>query len=102
MPRSVRCRSSIRSSRRNAVHTEEPSDTSISPATWIPALPFGPLVLQGETAYIQAGGGVVYDSDPAAEYEETISKARGLLKAIEIAESSAPPLEEFPQLLHVI
>jgi anthranilate synthase component I len=45
------------------------------------------LVLQGTTAYIQAGGGVVYDSDPGAEYEETISKARGLLKAIEIAES---------------
>jgi anthranilate synthase component 1 len=45
------------------------------------------LVLQGKTAYIQAGGGVVYDSDPATEYEETISKARGLLKAIEIAES---------------
>ena len=30
---------------------------------------------------------MVYDSDPASEYEETISKARGLLKAIEIAES---------------
>jgi anthranilate synthase component 1 len=45
------------------------------------------LVLQGQTAYIQAGGGVVYDSDPATEYEETVSKARGLLKAIEIAES---------------
>ncbi len=45
------------------------------------------LVLQGNTAYIQAGGGVVYDSDPSAEYEETISKARGLLKAIEIAQS---------------
>jgi anthranilate synthase component 1 len=48
------------------------------------------LVLQGTTAYIQAGGGVVYDSDPGAEYEETISKARGLLKAIEIAESQLP------------
>jgi anthranilate synthase component I len=45
------------------------------------------LVIQGKTAYIQAGGGVVYDSDPGTEYEETISKARGLLKAIEIAES---------------
>jgi len=45
------------------------------------------LVIQGNTAYIQAGGGVVYDSDPASEYEETLSKARGLLKAIEIAES---------------
>jgi anthranilate synthase component 1 len=45
------------------------------------------LVIQGKTAYIQAGGGVVYDSDPGSEYEETINKARGLLKAIEIAES---------------
>lgn len=45
------------------------------------------LVIQGKTAYIQAGGGVVYDSDPASEYEETVNKARGLLKAIEIAQS---------------
>jgi anthranilate synthase component 1 len=45
------------------------------------------LVLQGKTAYIQAGGGVVYDSVPADEYEETVNKARGLLKAIEIAET---------------
>jgi len=45
------------------------------------------LVIQGRTAYIQAGGGVVYDSVPAAEYEETVNKARGLIKAIEIAES---------------
>jgi anthranilate synthase component I len=45
------------------------------------------LVIQGKKAYIQAGGGVVYDSVPGDEYEETINKARGLLKAIEIAES---------------
>ncbi len=45
------------------------------------------LVLQGKTAYVQAGGGVVYDSDPGDEYEETVNKARGLLKAIEIAET---------------
>ncbi len=45
------------------------------------------LVIQGQTAYIQAGGGVVYDSEPGAEYEETVNKARGLLKAIEIAET---------------
>lgn len=44
------------------------------------------LVLQGKTAYVQAGGGVVYDSVPGDEYEETVNKARGLLKAIEIAE----------------
>ncbi len=45
------------------------------------------LVLQGQTAYIQAGGGVVFDSVPADEYEETVNKAGGLLKAVEIAET---------------
>jgi anthranilate synthase component 1 len=45
------------------------------------------LVVQGEKAYIQAGGGVVYDSIPGEEYEETVNKARGLMKAVEIAES---------------
>ena len=45
------------------------------------------LVLKGRTAYVQAGGGVVYDSVPAAEYEETVNKARGILKAIEIAQT---------------
>ena len=44
------------------------------------------LVLKGTTAYVQAGAGIVYDSDPATEYDETVTKARGLLKAIEIAQ----------------
>jgi anthranilate synthase component 1 len=35
--------------------------------------------------HIQAGGGVVADSDPASEYQETINKAGALLKAVEIA-----------------
>jgi len=48
------------------------------------------LVVQGNKAYIQAGGGVVYDSVPSDEYEETVNKARGLLKAVEIAESQLP------------
>jgi anthranilate synthase component I len=45
------------------------------------------LVLKGQTAYLQAGAGIVADSVPAQEYEETISKAMGLLRAIEIAET---------------
>ena len=45
------------------------------------------LVLVGQTAYVQAGGGVVYDSVPADEYDETVNKASGLLKAIEIAQT---------------
>jgi anthranilate synthase component 1 len=44
------------------------------------------LVVQGKTAYIQAGAGIVADSVPATEYQETLNKARGLLKAIEITE----------------
>jgi anthranilate synthase component 1 len=49
------------------------------------------LVVQGNKAYIQAGAGIVADSDPHTEYQETLSKARGLLKAIEIAELRCPP-----------
>ncbi len=45
------------------------------------------LVLKGQTAYVQAGGGVVYDSDPAAEFEETVNKARASLKAVRIAQA---------------
>jgi anthranilate synthase component 1 len=44
------------------------------------------MVIQNGTAYIQAGAGIVADSVPEREYEETISKARGLLKAIEITQ----------------
>ncbi len=44
------------------------------------------LVLQGETASIQAGAGIVADSVPESEYHETLNKAKGLLKAIDIAE----------------
>ena len=38
-------------------------------------------------AYVQAGAGIVADSQPKLEYKETINKAKGLLRAIEIAET---------------
>lgn len=44
------------------------------------------LVMQGQTASLQAGAGIVADSDPASEYQETLNKAKGLLKAIEVAQ----------------
>ncbi len=44
------------------------------------------IVIQDGIAYVQAGAGIVADSVPEAEYEETLNKARGLLKAIEITE----------------
>jgi anthranilate synthase component 1 len=45
------------------------------------------LVLKGQTAYIQAGAGIVADSVPEKEREETLNKAMGLLRALEIAET---------------
>ena len=45
------------------------------------------MVLQGQTAYIQAGCGVVADSKPNDEYQETIDKAMGLMRALEVAET---------------
>jgi anthranilate synthase component 1 len=45
------------------------------------------MVVQGQTAYVQAGAGLVADSDPDAEYQETVNKAKGLLRALEIAET---------------
>ncbi len=42
-------------------------------------------LLKDGRLHIQAGGGVVADSDPAAEYQETINKASALFKAAEIA-----------------
>lgn len=42
-------------------------------------------LLRDGVMYVQAGGGVVADSDPSAEYQETVNKAGALLKAAEIA-----------------
>jgi len=46
------------------------------------------IVLKQNTAYVQAGGGIVYDSVPAREYQESLNKAQATLKAIEQAESA--------------
>jgi anthranilate synthase component 1 len=45
------------------------------------------LVLKGQTAYLQAGAGIVADSVPEMERQETLNKAMGLLRALEIAET---------------
>jgi anthranilate synthase component I len=44
------------------------------------------IVMKGKRVCINAGAGIVADSDPALEYQETLNKARGMLKAIETAE----------------
>ncbi|MGH9805560.1 MAG: anthranilate synthase component I [Candidatus Acidiferrales bacterium] len=45
------------------------------------------MVIKDGVAYVQAGGGIVADSRPEREYEETVNKARALLAAIELAEA---------------
>lgn len=44
------------------------------------------LVIKNGMVHLQAGGGVVADSDPAAEWQETVNKAMAARRAIEIAE----------------
>ena len=44
------------------------------------------FILHGDDLWIQAGAGIVADSDPRKEYEETINKSLGLRRAVELAE----------------
>jgi anthranilate synthase component 1 len=44
------------------------------------------ILIKGDTAYIQAGAGIVADSVPSREYQETMNKAGALIKAIDMAE----------------
>ncbi|HEY5543958.1 MAG TPA: anthranilate synthase component I [Candidatus Binatia bacterium] len=44
------------------------------------------IVMKGKKVFINAGAGIVADSDPASEYQETLNKARAMLRAIELAE----------------
>jgi anthranilate synthase component 1 len=44
------------------------------------------VVMSEGKAYVQAGAGIVIDSNPAAEYQETCDKARALLRALELAQ----------------
>jgi anthranilate synthase component 1 len=45
------------------------------------------LIAHGKTVSVQAGAGIVADSDPATEYQETVNKAKAMMKAIDAAES---------------
>ncbi|MBI2766141.1 MAG: anthranilate synthase component I [Chloroflexi bacterium] len=47
------------------------------------------MVVKDGIAYLQAGGGIVYDSDPATEYQETMNKLAAPMRAIDQAEIAA-------------
>lgn len=44
------------------------------------------MLVKGKDAFIQSGGGIVADSVPSREYQETVNKAKAMIRAIEIAE----------------
>ena len=43
------------------------------------------MLMQGERAYLQAGAGIVADSDPASEFQESLNKAQAVIRAVETA-----------------
>jgi para-aminobenzoate synthetase component 1 len=43
------------------------------------------FLIKGSKAYFQVGGGIVYDSDPEEEYQETLDKAKALIQALRLA-----------------
>ena len=45
------------------------------------------LIIRGNKVYVQAGAGIVADSVPKKEYEETVNKAKGMMRAVDIAET---------------
>ncbi|KAA0171033.1 hypothetical protein FNF28_01038 [Cafeteria roenbergensis] len=53
------------------------------------AVGFCTLFVSGGSAYLQAGGGIVHDSDPASEYIETINKLAASMKAVDTAVAAA-------------
>jgi anthranilate synthase component 1 len=44
------------------------------------------ILMKGQKVFITAGAGIVADSDPQLEYQETLNKARAMLKAVDLAE----------------
>jgi anthranilate synthase component 1 len=48
------------------------------------------MLMKGKKAYLQAGAGIVADSDPASEYQESLNKAQAVLRAVEIARGRHP------------
>ncbi len=43
------------------------------------------FIIKGNRAYFQVGGGIIYDSDAGAEYQETLDKAKALIQALRLA-----------------
>jgi anthranilate synthase component I len=58
------------------------------------------IIFKKGKAYVQAGAGIVWDSVPENEYEETRNKAKALLKAIRVAEKMFAPVSKESMINH--
>ena len=45
------------------------------------------MIMKEGTVHFQSGAGIVHDSDPAKEFEETVNKAKAIMSAIDLAEN---------------
>lgn len=54
------------------------------------------VLLRHGTAHVQAGAGIVADSDPTSEFEETVNKAMGVVRAVELATATLPSASSNP------
>ena len=54
-------------------------------------------VIKDGELHVQAGGGIVHDSQPDAEWEETMNKARGMMRAVELAEQGLDAADGIPR-----
>jgi len=58
------------------------------------------MVIKDGIAYLQAGGGIVHDSDPPTEFQETVNKLKSNVTAISQAERSFQPTQPSPTTPH--
>ena len=56
------------------------------------------VAIHNGIAYLQVGAGIVADSVPETEFQETMNKARGMLKAIEVTQKRPQIIRAFPRL----
>jgi anthranilate synthase component 1 len=47
------------------------------------------MLMKGKRAYLQAGAGIVADSDPAKEFQECMNKAQAVLRAVQMARTAS-------------
>ena len=80
--RSAPWRSSPSWSRPRAARIADPSAISAPTAAWTATSSSAPIASRAQDLTFQVGGGIVADSDPHAEYEESLAKAKALIEVL--------------------